>query len=99
MGIRARDVPELLVRNGGVGRGGAGDVELERGDIPGGGAGADGAVGAQEGGQVQAGIWRAISKEAVCHDTGDLVIVRTRGDIRGQARSFVRRKTERLNQS
>lgn len=70
---------ELHVRSGGVGRGGARDVELERGGISSGGVGADGAVGAQEGGQVQAGVWRAVSKEEIRHDPGDLVIARVGG--------------------
>lgn len=56
-----------------MGRGRAGGVELERGGIFGGGVGADGIMGAQKGEQIQTGVWGGISKEEVCHDTGDLV--------------------------
>lgn len=57
-------------------RGGTDDVELECGDIFSGGVGTYGTVGAQKGGPLQAGVWRGLSKEKVCHDTGDLVIFR-----------------------
>lgn len=74
LGVWARDVPQLHVRSGGVGRDSVGGVELERGHLPGGGVGANGAVGAQEGGPVQARVWRGLCQEELCHDPWDMVI-------------------------
>lgn len=56
-----------------MGRGRARGVELERGGIFGGGVGADGTMGAQEGEPIPAGVWGGVSGEEVCDDTGDLV--------------------------
>lgn len=70
-------------------RGGTGDVELERSDISGGGVGTDGTVGAQKGGPLQTRVWRGLSKEKVCHDTGDLVILSWE-ETAGSARGFMR---------
>lgn len=49
------------------------DVELEQRAVRSGRGGADGSLGGEEGGEVQAGVWRQVSEEEVGHAAGNLV--------------------------
>ena len=93
-------MPELHVRDAGVGGDRARVVELEHGPLRARGGHADGHLGEEEGGEVQEGVWGQVSEEAVQHVAWDLVgaVSEERGGAReeGAARGTMCRDTPLL---